>query len=465
MPARYLLICFLICTPLMIFSQVATTDSTSQNVSQQNPYESLLLDTTPKIFPPVYKPVIGFGRGIFTFFGDVRDNYNSNPLVGRQALIGSVSRSLNSFLKLNFEITYGKLTGNSYTPSKKINFLSEVLVGGVSLSYNFQHLIKKPSLVMPFISLGVESFEFNSKADMYDANGNLYHYWSDGTLRNIDENQGNELNSIILQRDYKYETDLRELNLDNLGKYPQIAFAFPINLGFELSFTDRLSMRIGTTYHFTFNNNIDNVSEKGEGSRKGNKRGDKFLVTYVTLHYDLFSPPKLTALEEHYTDVEYASIDIEDEDGDGVIDLWDESPETPPGVAVDLKGRPLDKDADGIPDFSDKENESLENALVDLEGVTYSEDRLITASQSPNAVPVDRICDFYPSMCAEETEGIKKFKTFYLEMPEKFKPVDVNNDGYISVEELNIAVDKFFDFGNTLTIEDIYELNEFFFNQ
>jgi len=446
----------------MLFSQVVTSDSLTKKVSEPNPYEFLLLDTTPKAFTPVYKPVIGFGSGIFTFFGDVKDNYHSDPMVGRQAWIGTVSRTLNPYLKLNFEVTYGKLTGNAQTPTENLNFQSQVLVGGINLSYNFKQLIKKPSRVMPFISLGVESFEFDSKADMKDANGNLYHYWSDGTIRNIPESQGNEMNSIILHRDYVYETDLRELNTEGLGKYPQIAFAFPIDLGFELAFTDRLSMRFGTTYHFTFNSNVDNVSKNADGGHK--KSGDKFLVTYVTLHYDLFSRPNLTALQEHYTDVQFTSIDAEDEDGDGVIDLWDESPGTPSGVKVDQRGRPLDKDNDGIPDYRDKEIDSPANAIVDLDGVTYTEERLIAESKAPDAILSKNICDYYPSLCNDET-GIKKFKKFYTEIPEKFKPVDLNNDGYISVEELNIAVDKFFDFGTNLTIEDIYELNDFFFDQ
>jgi hypothetical protein len=464
MPARYLLICFLICTPWMLFGQVVNSDSSNKSVPSDNPYEFLLLDTNPKALTPVYKPVLGFGRGIFTFFGDVKDNYNSNPLVGKQAWIGTVSRTLNPYLKLNFSVTYGKLTGNAHNQTDTFNFQSEVLVGGINLSYNFKQLIKKPSRVMPYISLGIESFEFNSKADMKDANGNRYYYWSDGTIRNIDESQGNEMNSVMLQRDYKYETDLRDQNLDGLGKYPQIAFAFPIDLGFELVFTDRLSVRIGTTYHLTFNNNVDNISEKGEGNRKGNKNGDNFLVTYVSLHYDLFSPPKLTVLEQHYTDVQFASIDAEDEDGDGVVDLWDESPGTPPNVKVDQKGRPLDKDNDGIPDFRDKEIESAKDATVDLDGVTYTEDRLITESKSPDAVPTNHICDYYPSLC-RETEKIKKFKQSYFEIPEKFKPVDLNNDGYISIEEINIAVDKFFDLNTNYTPEDILELNDFFFDQ
>ena len=465
MSAKWLLICVIVIVPRFVLSQVEAVDSTKKNnPSELGPYEYLILDTTAKAETPVYKPVVGFGRGVFTFFGDVRDNYSSNPLVGRPAWIGMVSRNLNSFLKLNFQITYGKLTGNALTPSKKINFQSEVLVGGINVSYNFKHLIKKPSVVMPYISLGLESFEFNSKADMYDAYGVLYNYWSDGTIRNIPENQGNELNSVILQRDYKYETDLREMNLDGLGKYPQVAFAIPIDFGFEYFYSNRLSVRIGATYHFNFNNNVDNVSEAGSGSRSGNKHGDKFIVTYVTLHYDLFSPPKLTVLEEHYSDVLFSSIDAEDEDGDGIVDLWDECPSTPPGVEVTSKGCPIDKDEDGSPNYLDKELESAKNANVNLQGVTFTEAEIIAASKLPIAVPSNKLCDYYPSLC-RQAGGIKKFKTMYLDIPDKFKPVDVNNDGYISVEELNIAVDKFFDFGTNFTIEDIYELNDFFFDQ
>lgn len=458
MLAKYQIICLIIFLPFLVLSQVQTPDTT------KNPYEYLLLDTNPQVEKPVYKPVLGLGRGVFTFFGDVRDNYNSNPLIGRYALIGSVSRNINSFLELNFNITYGKLTGNAHTPSKNINFQSEVLIGGINLNYNFKQLIKKPSDVMPYVSLGFESFEFNSKADMYDANGNLYNYWSDGTIRNVSESQNNELTSIILQRDYKYETDLRELNLDGLGKYPQVAFAIPIDFGFKLKYSNRIHARIGATYHLTFNNNVDNVSNKGEGSRKGNKHGDNFLVTYVSIHFDLFSPPKLTVLEQHYGDVQFASIDAEDEDGDGVVDLWDECPETPSGVSVNEKGCPLDKDNDGFPDYIDKELESAKNANVNLTGVTFTEDEIAAISTELKAVPANKICDYYPSFC-RETTGVKQFKSMYLDIPEKFKPVDINNDGYISVEELNIAIDKFFDFGTNFTTEDIYELNNFFFDQ
>ncbi len=44
---------------------------------------------------------------------------------------------------------------------------------------------------------------------------------------------------------------------------------------------------------------------------------------------------------------------LEDSDHDGVADEFDIDPNTPPGVPVDTRGRPLDSDGDGLPDHLD----------------------------------------------------------------------------------------------------------------
>ncbi|GAB4446067.1 MAG: hypothetical protein Fur0028_00220 [Bacteroidales bacterium] len=446
----------------LVFAQEEPIDSNM--FKGPSAYEYILLDTTPEPEKLVYKPIVGIGQGFFTFWGDVRDNYSSHPTVGRRAWTFMVTRTMNKYFDLRFNVIYGKLTGNTQSNGRFINFQTDALIGGVLAQYNFRHLIKKPSRIYPNIAIGIESFEFNSKGDLYDANGNMYHYWSDGTIRNIDESQGTEQNSIMLHRDYKYETDLRELDLDGIGKYPQVAIAFPIDLNLEYKFSHRLKAKVGATYHFTINDNIDNISSKGEGTRKGNKKGDHFIFTYVSISYDLFSPPKLTPLESHFGDVDFAMLDKEDEDGDGVIDLWDECPETPLNTKVDAKGCPFDKDGDGIPDYRDEESESKKNAMVNLKGVTYTEEELIAATNPPKAVPKNQLCDYFPSLCPEVGK-FKKFKRSYDEMPEKFKPVDLNSDGFISIQEINIAIDKFFDMQTNLTIDDIYELNDYFFDQ
>ncbi len=50
-------------------------------------------------------------------------------------------------------------------------------------------------------------------------------------------------------------------------------------------------------------------------------------------------------------------------------------------------------------------------------------------------------------------------------IPDKFKPVDTDKDGYISFDEMLKEIDRYFDFDSQLTAGDIYELNSFFFAQ
>ena len=50
-------------------------------------------------------------------------------------------------------------------------------------------------------------------------------------------------------------------------------------------------------------------------------------------------------------------------------------------------------------------------------------------------------------------------------VPEKFKSIDANNDGYLSYDEMLKEINKYFDGESKLKTDDVYELNEFFFEQ
>ena len=140
----------------------------------------------------------------------------------------------------------------------------------------------------PYISAGIESVEFLSKSDLQDANGNYYHYWSDGRIMDMAEDAPNAAaNATELYRDYTYESDLRELNLDGFSKYQERTWAIPVELGAALYITPRVNFRIGTSMHFTFTDLIDNITEESLGDRKGDKRNDRFLYTHFALTYDL----------------------------------------------------------------------------------------------------------------------------------------------------------------------------------
>jgi len=433
-------------------------------------------------------PSLFLGYGFFTYLGDVKDNYYLHPTIGRSGLIFGVSKKIKENLYLNFNVINGKLAGNYHNKDLYINFETNILVGSIYLNYNFKHFIDSIKLVKnkyisPYIGIGFEFFNFKSKGDLKDANGYYYYPWSDGTLRNIPESQADEINAKILFRDYVYETDLREINIDGFGTYPKYSFALPINFSFSFSFSSRLKGNVGFNYHLCFSDYIDNVTSSSKGKRKGNKFFDSFVFNYFSITFDFFSSHKKIVnesntpiennnfLKNYYSNIniDFNKIDNFDEDADGVIDLYDLCPKTPPNVKVDENGCPIDSDEDGIPDYLDEEINSPKGAIVNEKGITIKNDEITSIVKNildTVALNNNEICLFYPSMCGNEMKkSYKKFKTFFEHLPEKVKPFDVDNDGILSIEEVNLIIDKFFDGIIDLTIEDIYEIIEIFFSQ
>ncbi len=419
-----------------------------------------------------FKPILGLGIGTITYYGDVKDVYHSSPIVGLKTYNFSVAKGLRSFLDVEFRILKGSLTGNERSLNRNLNFKTDFLSGGVSLSYNFEHILKKKDLLLdykkqrkliPYLSLGIETFSFNSKADLLDSEGNKYFYWKDGSIRNILEGSASEEQSVILTRDYKYETDLREMNNDGLGKYDLQAFAIPIDASIELQIHERVKLRLGTTYHYNLSDLVDDVSNSGVGIRNGKYSGDSYLYTYFAFKLDIFSSEKEIEepiLQFETTDKNIDDIVLSDEDNDGIDDLKDKCIETPKGITVDSLGCPFDDDKDGFANFKDDELQTPKDSITNLKGVELSEEEITALSDSSDAIFYHQICAYYPSMC-----GIEMHRLTIEEVPAKFIFLDEDADGYISIDEASKAIDTFFDMKSDLTIDDIYELTEFFFGQ
>lgn len=341
-----------------------------QPASESDPTEK---DTIVKLRPtPAFKPIIGLGTGMFSFYGDLYDKQFVNPQVSRIGYELSVAQRLTPFLDLNFYVLFGKLGANERSLTRNVNFQSEIRVGGVQMMYTFANWLPGKRLIHPYVTTGFESFEFLSKTDLKDKNGNTYYYWADGSIRNLPESSPNAANAIYLQRDYTYESDIRELNLDGFGKYPERSFAVPVGVGALLHLSDRMDLRVGTTLHFTLTDYIDGVSESSLGSRKGDAKKDHYMMTAFSLRYDLFSN-KVSATdtlgEDYFIDSEIFALDTEDSDSDGILDIKDRCLGTPPGMPVDENGCPLDDDQDGVPNPLDQELNTPLHAAVDENGV------------------------------------------------------------------------------------------------
>jgi hypothetical protein len=430
-------------------------------LAQEDVWEKMLREEV-EVTNPVYKPVIGLGPGYLHFTGDVRNNIHS-PLVGNMGVKFNVSTFLDNkhYYITNFGLTYGTLTGNQRSltdPAKNLNFQSSLIAFALNLEYRFGHFYKKPPILSPFVSVGVENFQFNTKGDLYDAGGNLYFYWNDGTIRNRPQDV---YPNRLLQRDYVYETDLREQDIYGKGKYPENAFAIPLDAGIDFHVSNRLTIRMGHSVHFTNTDYLDNLggtdNTSANGNAGGNKRNDRFSFSYITMQLDLFSSPRKKVVEKMFASLDDYDYSLyEDEDNDGVFDGWDKCPGTPSGVPVDSTGCPFDADKDGVPDYLDREPGSLPGAIVDKNGIT------IPDSVVDNFLALEAVgrkdAEWYWAVAQKPV----KVKTV---IPEKFRFVDTDQDGYLSFEEVIAAIDAYFDYKNNLTLPDLYELQDFFFSQ
>ncbi|MEM7163379.1 MAG: hypothetical protein AAF487_13165 [Bacteroidota bacterium] len=325
------------------------------------------------------RPHFGGGAGTFTFIGDVGENNQGFGFtVSDFAYRARISYPVYDFLDASFQFTLGRLTGNERSIGRNLNFQSEVRGGGLNLMYNFDHFLPQKRTLSPYVSVGIQSFEFLSKTDLYDANGFMYHYWSDGTIRNMAEGSPGSASSILLNRDYIYETDLRELNLDGFGNYNERSFSIPIGVGANVPIGQKAHFTIGTELHFTGTDLIDNLSKNGEGERKGNNGNDKFLFTWFSLNYNFDLKKKEITPEEEFEDL-LASGDRIDSDDDGIIDLIDQCPNTEAGIEVDEKGCPKDGDKDGVPDHIDEQLDTPKGSVVDEYGVAVDDQFFLDA--------------------------------------------------------------------------------------
>ncbi|MBP1670418.1 MAG: hypothetical protein H6Q21_2784, partial [Bacteroidetes bacterium] len=367
-------------------------------LAQEDELERLLNEEVENI-NPVYKPVVGFGAGVLNYFGDIKNNYYT-PTIGTLGYKVNLSTYIDNrrFLKAEFFFLGGKLNGNerSYTdPMKNFNFQTNIYSFGVDVNYDFDHLYKKKERrIHPFISLGIATTVFNSRTDSSqtffdpDLGVNVekkYYYWDDGTIRDIDQSLGDADLSHVMNRDFTYETPLRQ-NDWGLGQYAQYAFAIPFDFGIDMQLSDRMMIRLGNSFTFTFSDVIDHVSSKNTSGRIGNKGYDMYNFTYLSFHLDLFSSAKTLKIERLFRDMEFDPMLFGDEDNDGYMDGWDNCPGTPLGVVTDSSGCPIDSDNDGVSDYLDKEQFSRTGAYVNDEGVEITEEDLIALLNKSMAV-------------------------------------------------------------------------------
>lgn len=370
-------------------------------------------DDTPFSVEP---PSVALGAGVLHFNGDIGKGAGVTAYSTIRAGFNfTLEERPLPYLGISLTGLYGKLSASerSQDTTRNLNFESKIIQGDLCVNFHFAgSLLKYDAPVDPFIYAGVSFLSFSPYADLKDANGNPYYYWTDGSIRNQPETSTDILTAKVVTRDYTYETAL------DSGKYSKHTFSIPLGAGIKLRVTDNFFVNLQTTYYLTFSPNIDNYNLSG--------KNNKYIYSCVTLEYQF---RKKSADPDA---AKYAGVDF----------------------------NALIKDTIKVTKTKEAPQPQMSDSAIAAE---YARDTVAeTRSQMFNENPS------LQALANEDVAIQKKANsgsTPVHNIPERFKSADKNGDGYISSSEITQAIDDFFDGTSSMTIADINALIDYFFDQ
>jgi hypothetical protein len=398
---------------------------------------------------------INVGVSGLKFTGDVGKERNSNYFGdARMGYNFGVDYRIGKILGIGLNGIYGTLQGTDNSKDSHRNFQSKIMGGELNVMAFFDKIRDSAGMASPFISVGIGYTMFDPHGDMKDANGATYNYWSDGSIRDLMESTANDPYSIVLKRDYNYETQLK----DSATNYSRSCMYIPINVGMKFQMGLRTSLRFAFNYNLAFSDYLDNYKNGGN---------DSWMAGTISFNYCFAPKPK-----DEYAGIDFTSIDNSDYDNDGIVDMRDRCLGTPKGAKVDSHGCPEDTDKDGIDDYMDAEPNTKEGAKVDGFGVTINEEDYAKRQLEWDSLAVERSEGFneapsltYLKQVETKSKNLKEKSGKNINIPEELKPADLNNDGYISAEEITKTIDSFFDGASAFNVERLNRLIDFFFEQ
>lgn len=327
-------------------------------------------------------PTIGIGAGVVKFYGDLNDRDYGTPFTGNTSFSLYLVQPINDFLNLRLNFMQTTVKEEERSLERNLNYSNTITAFAAMVEYNFDHFLPKDRIITPFVTSGIEIFNFSPKTDLFDAGGARYNYWSDGTIRNVGENSPEADQSMLIQRDFDYETDIKSSGLNGSTTYDDFTFSIPVGIGFDMRLNDNFNLKFESILHFGFTDNVDGISSKTSKelvqNKRANGRNDFFYYNGVSLSYnfDKVKPAEKFDIQDDEPINFLASENREDFDNDGVIDLVDRCPNTGANIKVDSLGCPIDTDGDGIPDYKDEEINTEYPEFANDKGVEMSDEMI-----------------------------------------------------------------------------------------
>jgi hypothetical protein len=406
-------------------------------------------------------PSVAIGAGVLSFNGDVGQGAGLSSLSRIRAGYNiTIEERIGKWMGVSLNGIYGKLSDSERSKDRNLNFESTIMQGDLDIVLHFDNdrIMPRNSPFAPYIFAGIGYLKFDPYGDLKGKNDSTYYYWSDGTIHDASETGPTAGLSNVIQRDYTYETQLK----DSTTNYARNSLAIPVGVGFNLKVLRNLSVNVGGTYYITMTDWIDNFKAGGN---------DSYFFANVSLQYTFGKEQDDS--DPIYNTVDFSALDHLDSDEDGVNDGDDRCPGSPKGVKVNNHGCPDDNDEDGIPDYRDKELMTKRNALVDENGVTITDQMLAEKQSKYDSLATERseLFNENPSLAylkdveAKSNENRKTNPNAASSIPYALRPADKNKDGFISADEIAAAIDGFFEGDSDFTVEKLNDLIDFFFEQ
>lgn len=337
---------------------------------------------------------LGLKVGAFSIAGDVRSRW---PGFGAGL---HVRKALGYVFSLRGELGFGTTKGLNFQPSTnylknsawapyidpatsapsrpifynyKANIYDLSLQGVVTLNNIRFHKQKTGFNLYAFAGIG--GMIYDTKIDALDGNGNPYDFSS--VLTNFgpnfnykDRKDIRKALKDVLDGDYETEGEGDNSQPEFLGE--PFKPVYNVGLGVQFKLSKKLSLAIEDKLSFTKSDLLDGQQWQN------NDANTRPLAAAQTRDYDSYNflsvglnialggksvEPLwwLNPLDYAYNEInkpkhmQLPKPVLDDADGDGVTDQFDQEPNTPAGAPVDTHGVSRDTDGDGVPDYKDKE--------------------------------------------------------------------------------------------------------------
>jgi len=433
-----------------------------------------LAQTSNSEQPSGLNTMVGFHMGPQAFQSDsFQLNYSQSPI--HYSFFAGIE--IKPFLLTSLNYQRGQVNQKQQLTSGPSNFKSDFHAFDVRFTWISEQVDQLP--LSFFVALGAGLLSYNTFSDRKASNGDSYHFWKDGSIRNLPESPLNSDLADILTRDFIYETPLR---LNQRGAY------FPLHVGTKISISHQIDAWAGyelrvleKTRSLSYGNGLTNdrlqrltIGVSYTFRKKETQQIPSVPESILAITPLKIVPEKPVFAPNHFDEVDFDKIMAEDEDGDGVPDYLDSCLQTPKGWLVNTAGCPPDSDGDGIADQFDKEPDSKPGAWVDAFGVTVSDaflqemyndsisfmvEVLRKVNRNSRPYPVKRFISqenfiVYAEML-EENPSWRPILVSKDQLPQELRIFDKDNNGIISLTELIDASDLLFS-GNPSMSRELY---------